>query len=184
MFDPGLEHRLRVAIQAAVEALRVPPTSATLNGAFRWIHERPELVRAGVVWDRAGVIVGLNGALEMASGARSWPTGAALRHPPRRLRDRPRARPARCGGISCGSSLPDGANETLQEWFGASLVRGKTREMTKGTIAYGPSRTGKTQITEVLRALLGGNTVGLTRPGHGRALRHAAADRLLRLGLR
>ena len=68
MFDPGLEHRLRVAIQAAVEALRVPPTSATLNGAFRWIHERPELVRTGVVWDRAGVIVGLNGALEMASG--------------------------------------------------------------------------------------------------------------------
>ena len=58
-------------------------------------------------------------------------------------------------------ALPEGAIGTLQEWMGAMLVRGKTREMQKGLIIYGPSRTGKTQITEVVRALLGGNTCGL-----------------------
>jgi P4 family phage/plasmid primase-like protien len=160
MFDPGLEHRLRVHIQGAVEAMKVAPNNSTLNGAFRWIHERPELVRSGVQWDRAGVIVGDNGALDMATGKIE---------PHRKEHYATRRVACRIDpGASCPvwreflrQSLPDGAEPTLQEWFGAALVRGKLRELSKGLIIYRPSRTGKTQITKVMRALLGGNTCGL-----------------------
>jgi putative DNA primase/helicase len=51
--------------------------------------------------------------------------------------------------------------DTLAEWFGSALVRSKSREMTKGLIVYGPSRTGKTQLAQVLRALIGGNATGM-----------------------
>jgi P4 family phage/plasmid primase-like protien len=160
MFDPALEHSLRTYIQSACEALELAPTHATLNGAHRWIHERAELVRAGVQWDRAGVIVGENGALDMTTG----------RVGPHR-QEHYATRSVACQiapEATCpvwheflAAALPKEATNTLQEWFGAALVRGKTRETTKGLIVYGPSRTGKTQITEVIRALLGGNTCGL-----------------------
>jgi P4 family phage/plasmid primase-like protien len=160
MFDPELEHRLRVHIQGAVEALRVAPNNSTLNGAYRYIYERPELVRADVLWDRAGVIVGRNGALNME-------TGRVEPHHEVHYATR-RVACAIDPAAECPvwreflrQSLPDGAAETLQEWFGAALVRGKVRELSKGLIIYGPSRTGKTQITEVTRALLGGATCGL-----------------------
>ena len=44
-------------------------------------------------------------------------------------------------------SLPAGTAETLQEWFGAGLIRGKIRALRKGLISA---------------PLLGGNTCGLT----------------------
>jgi P4 family phage/plasmid primase-like protien len=160
MFDPALEHSLRTCIQSACETLGLAPDSKTLNGAYRWIDERAELVRAGVQWDRAGIIVGENGALDMATG----------RVGPQR-QEHYATRAVACSidlAATCPvwmdflkQSLPAGGAGTLQEWFGAAMVRGKTRETTKGLIVYGPSRTGKTQITEVIRALLGGGTCGL-----------------------
>jgi P4 family phage/plasmid primase-like protien len=160
MFDPELEHRLRVHIQGAVEALRVAPNNSTLNGAYRYIHERPELVRADVLWDRAGVIVGRNGALNMQTG-RVEPHHEVHYATRRVACDIDPAAECPVWREFLRQSLPDGAADTLQEWFGAALVRGKVRELSKGLIIYGPSRTGKTQVTEVTRALLGGATCGL-----------------------
>lgn len=159
-FDGDLEHQLRVHVQGAVQALGVSPSNSTLNGAYRWILERPELVRHGIVWDQAGTVVGENGALQIS-------TGEIVAHSPEHYATRRVAcridRSATCPVWTqfLLDALPDGAAETLQEWFGAALVRGKVRELSKGLIVYGPSRTGKTQITEVVRALLGGNTCGL-----------------------
>jgi P4 family phage/plasmid primase-like protien len=159
-FDSEWEHRLRVCIQGSVEALRMDPTSKILGGAYRWLHERPDFVRHGVVWDVAGVVVGENGALHIESGevAAHTPEHYATRRVACRI-DRTATCPTWMRFLA--EALPDGAALTLQEWFGAALVRGKVRELAKGLIVYGPSRTGKTQITEVVRALLGGNTCGL-----------------------
>lgn len=159
-FEAEWEHRLRVAIQGAVQALGLSPANATLNGAYRWILERPDLVRHGVTWDRAGIVVGENGSLHIDSGEVSAhsPEHYATRRVACRI-DRDAACPTWQRFLA--DALPDGAAATLQEWFGAALVRGKVRELSKGLIVYGPSRTGKTQITEVVRALLGGNTCGL-----------------------
>jgi P4 family phage/plasmid primase-like protien len=159
-FEAELEHRLRVFIQGSVETLGVSPSNSTLNGAYRWILERPELVRSGIEWDRQAVIVGENGALEIITG--NITAHSPDHHATRRVACRvdPVAEcPTWLRFLT--EALPEGAAGTLQEWFGAALVRGKVREMSKGLIVYGPSRTGKTQITEVVRALLGGNTCGL-----------------------
>lgn len=159
-FDEDWEHRLRVHIQGAVEAIDVSPSNSTLNGAYRWILERPDLVRSGIVWDRANLVIGLNGSLDIG-------TGQILPH---RLEHYATRRVACQIDPAAGcpvwlqflrEALPEGAAPCLQEWIGAALVRGKVRELSKGMIVYGPSRTGKTQITEVLRALLGGATCGL-----------------------
>ncbi len=45
---------------------------------------------------------------------------------------------------------------TLGEHMGASLVKGKPRNLRKALIAIGKSRTGKTVIANIYRALLGG----------------------------
>ena len=108
----------------------------------------------------AGVVVGENGALQIASGeiAAHSPEHYATRRVACQI-DRAAACPIWRQFLA--DALPDGAASTLQEWFGAALVRGKVRELSKGLIVYGPSRTGKTQITEVVRALLGAR-VGAT----------------------
>lgn len=159
-FETEWEHRLRVCIQGAAEALHMDPTSKILGGAYRWLHERPEFVRLNVAWDAGGIIVGENGALHIASG--KIQAHSQDHYATRRVAcqiDRSAACPVWMRFLA--DALPDGAASTLQEWFGAALVRGKVRELSKGLIVYGPSRTGKTQITEVVRALLGGNTCGL-----------------------
>ena len=159
-FDSVWEHRLRVCIQGAVAHLRMDPTSKILGGAYRWLLEHPDLVREAVQWDAAGVVVGRNGSLQIAGGD-------IVAHSPEHYATRRVAcvidREAACPTWMrfLAEALPEGAAGTLGEWFGAALVRGKTREMSKGLIVYGPSRTGKTQITEVIRALLGGNTCGV-----------------------
>jgi P4 family phage/plasmid primase-like protien len=153
------EHDLRTHIHGAAREFG-NVGNATLNGAWRWILEDPAHIRRGVAWDRAGVIVGTNGALDIASGA-------LLPHSP----DHWATRHIDCAidpGATCprwlqflAEKTPKGCADTVQEWCGAALVRGKRRELTKGLIVHGPTRSGKTQLSEVVKALLGGNTCGL-----------------------
>lgn len=160
IWEPLFEHDLRAHIHAAARAIGSVGNS-TLNGAWRWILEDIELIRRNVEWDKAGVIVGRNACLEIASGH-------LVPHSP----DFYATRRVDCDidlGAACpewlgflADKLPPSCVETLQEWCGASLVRGKRRELTKGLIIHGPSRSGKTQVANVVRALLGGNTCGLT----------------------
>lgn len=160
IWEPLFEHDLRAHIHAAARAIGSVGNS-TLNGAWRWILEDIELIRRDIEWDRAGVIVGRNACLEIA-------TGRLVSHSP----DFYATRHIDCDidlTADCpewlrflGEKLPPTCIETLQEWCGAALVRGKRRELTKGLIVHGPSRSGKTQVANVVRALLGGDTCGLT----------------------
>jgi P4 family phage/plasmid primase-like protien len=159
LWQPFDEHTLRTYIHQAARYVK-SVGAATLNGAYRWIAEDIALVRHGVQWDRAGVIVGTNAALDLE-------TGLLVPHSP----DHYATRGVGCvivPGAECPiweaflrQSLPVGTAETLQEWFGAGLIRGKIRALRKGLMVIGPSLTGKTQVSEVKRALIGGNTCGL-----------------------
>ena len=115
-----------------------------------------------------------NGALDMETGAIVPHSPGALRHPPRGCAIDPAAEcPVWQGFLR--HSLPDGAADAagmVRRGAGARQDKGDDQ----GPDRLRPVRTGKTQITEVLRALLGGNTCGLS-PGHVRAVRHAAPDR-------
>jgi P4 family phage/plasmid primase-like protien len=153
------EHDLRTHIHGAARELGSVGNS-TLNGAWRWILEDPGHIRRGVAWDRAGIIAGTNASLDIA-------TGALVPHSPDHMATR-RVGCAIEPGAQCPRWLkfldektPKDCALTVQEWCGAALVRGKRRELTKGLIVHGPTRSGKTQLSEVVKALLGGSTCGL-----------------------
>jgi P4 family phage/plasmid primase-like protien len=160
--DEGQKHDLTTHVHGAARLVG-KTSSAVLNGAFRWIHEDPSRVRRGVRWDAVPVVVGTNGALDLS-------TGGLVPHSQEHYATRSVAcaidSAARCPKWLqfFRDALPedtDAAIGTLQEWFGAALVKGKPRELRKGLMIYGPSYTGKTQVAKIARALLGGNTCGL-----------------------
>ena len=102
LWQPFDEHTLRTYIHQAARYVK-SVGAATLNGAYRWIAEDIALVRHGVQWDRAGVIVGTNGALDLRAGLLVAALPGPLRHARRRLRDRTRGGGARSGRRSCVS---------------------------------------------------------------------------------
>lgn len=158
--DQGWEHRLRSCIQGAVHALKLAPNNSTLNGVYRLIHESPDHLRHGIEWDRQGVVVARNGAYRVAEGVIE---PHSQEHYATRRIDCDVVPEAGCSKwlAFLEEVMPEGAAEVLREWMGAALIRGKARELSKGVILYGPSRTGKTQVADVVRALLGGGACGL-----------------------
>lgn len=158
--DQGWEHHLRSTIQGAVESLKLAPNNSTLNGVYRLIHESPKNLRHNIEWDRQGVVVARNGAYRVAEGVIE---AHSQEHYATRRIDCDVVPEATCPKWLrfLGEAMPEGAAAVFQEWLGAALIRGKARETTKGMILYGPSRTGKTQVSDVVRAVLGGNTCGL-----------------------
>jgi P4 family phage/plasmid primase-like protien len=162
LLDAGGLHDLRTHVHGAARTLKVVEEKV-LTGAWKWIHQDPALVRRDVRWDCANVVVGLNGALEIE-------TGRLVPHSPEHYATRkiacridPEAKCPRWLEFLNGALPEDTAAviQTLQEWFGAALIKGKTRETKKGLIIYGPSYTGKTQVAKVARALISGKVCGL-----------------------
>lgn len=161
LWTPQHEQRIRMMIQEACASLNITPNNSTLNGAYRYIMERPELEGCGVEWDKHGLIIADDGTVDPA-------TGALGEHSPSHYALFKVAASAQ-GVRDCTAWLgflagtfqdktPEEATAivlTLQEWFGASLVAHKPRSMKLGLLAHGPSRTGKTQIAKVMRGLLG-----------------------------
>ncbi len=166
-FDDELEHLMRITIQGVVRAMGQKTSPQLLNAAWRYVMEHPGLLREGIEWDAAGVIVCRRGIIDPRT---------------RKVRGHSETDYATCrveADIDAAATSPiwitfletafanvEGEERravigTLAEWFGSALVRGKNREMTKGLIAYGPSRTGKTQLAQVLRALIGGRATGM-----------------------
>lgn len=167
VFGEEQKHLLRVTIQGVTEAQGVDPRTSTLNAALRYVEERPELLRAGVEWNAANLIVCRNGVIDPVTGKAGphsldhWATYRIEANI-----DPQQECPTWLAFLDgCLSNL--NADErrdviaTLQEWFGAALVRHKPREMTKALIAFGPSRSGKTQLAQVMRALVGGRPSGM-----------------------
>ncbi len=165
--EDHLELLLRGQIQAAVDASGKAPTTGLLNAVLRYIGEHWRLMRDAVPWDQHGLVVARNGAIDPITRQvqphtpehhATWAVSYVIDPDsvcPRFLQfladitvDHPTA--DRAGLIG-----------TIQEWFGAALVLWKSREISKGLFVIGESRSGKTQLAEIARALVGGRTCGM-----------------------
>lgn len=161
-------HALKVSIQGVLAASKIDPKTQLLNAVSRYVIEHPDLMREGVEWDNSGYVVCLDGAIDPLSreavphSSDHWATAGAEIN----IADMGQGCPEWLAFLDgCFSDL--GALEraaviaVLSEWFGAAMVRKKPRELRKALWLYGESRTGKTRIAEVLRALIGEPTSSL-----------------------
>tara|TARA_E500000081_G_scaffold41408_1_gene45024 strand:+ start:3962 stop:6433 length:2472 start_codon:yes stop_codon:yes gene_type:complete len=164
-FDKALDQELEVEIQMSIRAMKGNPTTSTISGIKKYISFNPGIFIRGISFNDSGLIVCSNAAVDPR-------TGDVFDHDPEHYS---------LFGIDCEYNVDadcptwfeylNGAFEDqpeapelismLQEWFGAALVRGKSRELRKALVAYGPSRTGKTVLAGVLRALIGGKSSAL-----------------------
>jgi P4 family phage/plasmid primase-like protien len=152
------ELALRVTIREAARALGEHETTKLVNEAARWLTENPDLFQAEVPWDEHRLVVCTNGSVALQGGLEPH----APEHYARSRLALPFAPAAACarwlGFLDSvfAELTPDarvGTINLLQEWFGLGLVRGKPRELRKALILLGPSRTGKTTISEVFAGL-------------------------------
>jgi phage/plasmid-associated DNA primase len=158
-----LEAQLCVDISAVTRAAKIEPTSSFLNNVRRAIVDDHNLYKHDVPWDQHKLIVATNGAIDPLTGAlhphdpdhyATQRLGVALLSTA--------ARPNKWLAMLDTALANLDAEErqrvidTLAEFFGAALLRGKPRDITKALFIVGESRCGKTQLASVLRSLLGG----------------------------
>ena len=161
-FDDDVELRLRVAIQGVMAAAKVKPQTATLNAVLRYIKEHPSLHREGVAWDTSGLIVCRNGALNPVDNS------LAAHSPEHYATWRidcdydPKAACPRFVAFLAHALEGVPSEEvtqivaTLGEHMGAALVKAKHRNLRKALYLLGKSRSGKTRLANIYRALFGG----------------------------
>lgn len=160
-WDQRHDQKLRILMQEACVRLQLVAKSTLIGNATAYFMNRPSLFVDHVEFDRHGLIVAEDGTIDPR-------TGTVGPHSPE-LHARFKVGASVHGARECPTflrfledSFSDKPEDeipqiiaTLQEWFGACLVANKSRALAKGMLVYGGSRTGKTQLSEVLRALLG-----------------------------
>jgi P4 family phage/plasmid primase-like protien len=123
--------------------------------------DRPEMVHDEIDFDQHGLIIAEDGTIDPANGdiGQHSPTHYA-RHKVSASVHGDRGATTWLGFLE--NTFQDQTDEertaivsTLQEWYGSILVREKPRATRMGLLVHGPSRTGKTQVAEVTRGLLG-----------------------------
>ncbi len=168
LWDEQHEQMLRVLLQEACVSIGLAPKPALLGGATLYFMNRPSLLVRDIEFDQHGLIVAGDAVIDPHSQEIS------SHSPDHRAQFKVGANLE--GGRECpaflkfledsfGDKDPDEIPHiirTIQEWFGASLVANKSRALAKGMLVYGGSRTGKTQLSEVLRALLGRSQTSAT----------------------
>jgi len=167
--SPELEAEMRGKIQGAVVAMGKDPSVSRKNAVHRYILELQRLWARDAAWDRHGLVVFRNTALEPVTGG-CVPLIPGLMATSRIECDyRPEATCPRwlaflddVFGYRRKPAVRDAIIGVLQEWFGLLLWRGaKTRDMKMALILYGPSRTGKTAVSTVARGLVAGRAAGV-----------------------
>jgi P4 family phage/plasmid primase-like protien len=168
VWDEQHDQMLRVMLQEACVSLGRAPKTSLLGAATVYFMNRPSLLVRDVEFDQHGLIVAEDGVLDLRTleiGPHS-PDHRAMFRVGANLQG-PRECPAFIAFLeqSFADKDPEEVPQiirTLQEWFGACLVANKSRALAKGLFVFGGSRTGKTQLSEVLRALLGRNQTSAT----------------------
>jgi P4 family phage/plasmid primase-like protien len=159
VWDEALAQRLRAIVQEACAALGLEPRTSLLAAARAYFMDRPELYRDDVTFDAHGLLVAEDGALDFASReVREHAPEHHARFKVAACLKGPRDCPAWLGfldNVFADRACADEIVATLQEWFGASIAVTRARPLLKGLLAHGASRTGKTQVSEVMRGLLG-----------------------------
>lgn len=176
-FDTELEADLDRDINGMCRALQKDPKPAMFSSVRNLLRTMPELYRGKFAFNRLGWVACDDASINVL-------TGEIAEHDIEHLttiRVGCNIRDALAGdaGIVRWRGFLDssfanrsesdraGIIETLQEWMGAALVRGKPRETTRALIIFGEANTGKTRIAVLVRNLLGGDdycaSIGITK---------------------
>lgn len=161
VMTPADQQWIMTLIQEGFETLNEPLKTTNLNAAYKRLCEHPGLYKRQVQWAEGSFIVCQNGVLGIAD--RQW-----LEHSPKHYARRkigaaydPQASCPKFTELlaSMFADRPaDGPafGAVVQSWAGAALAIGQlSREERKALILVGPSRTGKTELSRVLRLLIG-----------------------------
>jgi P4 family phage/plasmid primase-like protien len=160
VMTPADQQWIMTLIQEGFETLNEPLKTTSLNASYKRICEHPKLYKREVEWADGGVVVCQNGVLNLA-------TKQFGQHSPQHY-----ARRKIGAGYKPGENCPkfvslltsmfadrEDATEfaqLIQAWAGAALAIGQlSREERKALILVGPSRTGKTELSRIIRLLIG-----------------------------
>jgi P4 family phage/plasmid primase-like protien len=160
------EQMLRTLIQDGCAFFDRQHDTRVANAAWKLLHEHSGLYRADVPWLSPPSVACQNGILDILSGEfRPFRPDAYVR-----LKGGVSYEPgAGCPQFlafleSLFSDQPEsavGLIALVQEWFGAGLCVGMLyREERKALILIGPSRSGKTELADIFRRLIGGRVAG------------------------
>lgn len=168
LWDEQHDQMLRVMLQEACVSIGLAPKTALLGAATVYFMNRPSLLVRDVEFDQHDLIVAGDGAINPTSQSLEAhsPDHRAMFKVGANLQGR-RDCPSFIQFLTDSFADKDPEEvpqiiRTIQEWFGACLVANKSRALAKGLLVYGGSRTGKTQLSEVLRALLGRSQTSAT----------------------
>lgn len=152
---------LRIVMQEGCERLNISPKPSLINAAVTYFMNRPDMFEDGIEFDQRNIIVAGDAVLDLdtmeiiphspdhqasykiaadLNGKRECPAFIAFLQGA--FADQPEDQIADIIGA-------------VQEWFGSALMRNRPRALMKGMLVWGASRTGKTQLSEILRGLLG-----------------------------
>lgn len=171
-WDEQHDQMLRILMQEGCVSLGLAPKGALISAASAYFMNRPSLLEREIEFDRHSLVIAGDGTVDPRTGE------IGEHNPDHRAMFKVGANIEGPRGVSVWlqflrEAFSDKPEEevpeivrTLQEWFGACLVKNKSRDLSKGMLVHGGSWTGKTQLSEVLRALL----------GHGQTSATSAAD--------
>jgi P4 family phage/plasmid primase-like protien len=156
------QQRLRCLIQQGCEALGEGAKLSVVNAAWKRLNEHPKLYRETVAWDRHGLVAVANGVLDLQTGGFSdWKSEYFLRRKLGVAYEPARSCPEFLDLVAVNfadrtADVRQGIVGLLQEFFGACLGVGLlNREHRRALLLTGPSRTGKTELANIIRLLVG-----------------------------
>lgn len=165
VWDERLAQRLRAIIQEACASLGIEPKTSLLNAARAYFMDRPELIKQDIEFDAHGLLVAADACLNLETYEiiPHSPDHYAIRKTAATLagdRNHPALDAFLAEAFADRPEAP-AIISTLQEWYGAAIMPlpKKQRGQKKGLFAHGPSRTSKTQVSELSRHLLGHSRV-------------------------
>jgi len=161
VWDEQHDQMLRIMMQEACASLGLAPKTSLISAATLFFMNRPSLLIRDAQFDEHRLIIAGDGTVDPSTGAigEHSPDHRAMFKVGANL-EGSRECPAFLQFLeeSFADKDPDEIPDiirTVQEWFGSCLVANKSRSLCKGLLVHGGSRTGKTQLSEILRALLG-----------------------------
>lgn len=160
IMTPADQQWIMTLIQEGFEALNEPLKTTNLNASYKRLCEHPGLYKREVPWAAGDVVVCQNGVL--ALGDRKFGPHSPKHYAKRKMGAafNPDASCPKFASLLT-SMFADreeaiGFTNTIQSFAGAALAIGQlSREERKALILVGPSRTGKTELSRIIRLLIG-----------------------------
>lgn len=160
VMTPADQQWIMTLIQAGFEALNEPLKTNNLNAAYKRLCEHPDLFTRDVSWSN-GQLICQNGALNVETG--DWSEHSPQHYARRKIGAEYQAQASAPKFTKLLASMFEDRGENagpfikvIQQWTGAALaIHRLSREARKALLLVGPSRTGKTELSRIIRLLIG-----------------------------